>query len=205
VAIFLPLLLLAVVMASAYASHRWGLWTAAAIVPVAALFFFTGDRTGEALTYITPLIMGTMGGFAVKKKLPLKHYTVITSLAVASLFTADYYYLKQVKNIDIITESRAEMVNIVNASGMERKQKEEMLADFDRMMDLMRNIIPFSAFIYALFFSALNFIVVKLFLSRVTGDRPGKGLEFFALNEYLIFGLIAGLDRLSWLTGSRTR
>jgi hypothetical protein len=81
VAIFLPLLLLAVVMASAYASHRWGLWTAAAIVPVAALFFFTGDRTGEALTYITPLIMGTMGGFAVKKKLPLKHYTVITSLA----------------------------------------------------------------------------------------------------------------------------
>jgi uncharacterized protein YybS (DUF2232 family) len=96
----------------------------------------------------------------------------------------------------MIAESKATTVNFINAWGLEQKEKEKTSGDFDRMMDLMRNIIPFSAFIYALFFSALNFIVVKFFLFRVAGDRPGKGLEFFALNEYLIFGLIAGVGSL---------
>ena len=191
-AVLIPLILLALLLSSAYISHRWGWRSLAAFVPLAAVSVISTADTGSALTFITPLIMGGMSGFIIRKQIPLKYYVVITSLTVASLFSANYYYMKFAAGTDLLTESKKEMVRIVQSSAIPKEQKEGMMADFDRFMDILRDIIPFSSFMYSMLFAALSYIVAKHFLSRLKGARPGKGLEFFALNEYLVFGLIAG-------------
>jgi uncharacterized protein YybS (DUF2232 family) len=190
--IIAPLVVLILVLSSAYLFYRWE-WKAFIIfIPIIAVTVYPGSLSGDVATFLAPIILGGTGGYTFKKEKSLMFYTLIVSLSLTVLFSANYYQLKLVENIDILDQSKVEMMKMIETSKVPEDQKKELLGDFDMWLEMMKDIIPFGTFIYSVLFSALSFYVVKSFLQRTVGAKAISGLELFRLNDYFIFVLIAG-------------
>jgi hypothetical protein len=125
--------------------------------------------------------------------------------------TADYHILKYVKEYDFIDHSVVETVRLLkeNKIKMERTFDQYKVSDGDKKnflesmdvyidtlndrkwVQLAKDMLPFAAFFYSILLTGFSFFLMKKFFMKKFGEGV-KALEFFKVNEFVIFILIAG-------------
>lgn len=181
-----------------------------------ALFFFVPAALAGLLLYrVNPeyyaaflgaMVIGGTAGMSFRGKKPFQFYLVTASLAVTLVFTANYYGLKMLGNIDLFAQSRNQFVEFIQRSELPDAKKQELAVRLDSSMEVMRDIVPFSYFLNGLFFAAVSFFVLRHITRRFSGEalEGTRGIEFFRLHDYFIFTVIGGwlgfllIDGAAW-------
>ena len=178
----------------------------AALIPVV----LSGYEAGLSL-YTLPLITGTAGGYCFKKSSGLDFFITVSAILFALTFTADFYVLKAARGYDFIETGKVQVVQLLEQSKEEMEKvfdqyktpeenRKKLREDFDTSLQLIqdskwiqfaRDMIPITAFIYSLMVTSFSFLLMKKFFMKKQGAAV-RALEFFRLNDYFIFSLIAG-------------
>ena len=173
-------------------------------------FFFKGYEDNFSF-YILPLIAGTIGGCCFKKGLGLDFFITVSSLLFAVYITADYHILKYVKGYDFIDhgvietvrlleENKVNMEQTFNQYNISEDDKKKFSESFDVYIEILndrkwiqfaKDMLPFAAFFYSILLTGFSFFLMKKFFMKKYGEEV-KPLEFFRVNEFVIFILIAG-------------
>lgn len=140
-----------------------------------------------------PFLLGGIGGYTYKKGKSFEFYILTSSIALSILVTGFFYYLAYYQDVDFIGMVRGEMARIMEMGGAPDDIRRQFLAEFDGSRDDIIARVPFSSFLNSLVISALGFLMMGRFLSRTAQAGAVAGLEFFRLNDYVIFVLIGGL------------
>lgn len=153
--------------------------------------------------------IGVLAGYTMREKKSFQFYLVSASLVVGMVLSANYYALKFWKSIDLLEESRTQFIEYISRAEIPEEKKLELRSTFEAAGVLIRALVPFSYFLNGLLFSAIGYAVARFFLKMLAdrGAGCGRGIEYFRLNDYLIYALIAGwlgvmlVDavRFSWL------
>jgi hypothetical protein len=198
-------------ISSAFIFYKWGWVSLALFAPAALIPVVLSGYEGGLSLYTLPLITGTAGGYCFRKSSGLDFFITVSAILFAVVFTADYYILKAVRGYDFIEtgktqvvqfmeQSRGEMDNVFNQYKTPEENRKKLREDFDtsiqmiqdrKWIQLAKDMIPFTAFIYSVFVTGFSFLLMK----KIFMKRPGKdvrSLELFRLNDYFIFSLIAG-------------
>lgn len=192
---------LIVILGSAYVFSRWDMKGFFFIVPAALLGILLYDKifsiNSELLaSLIASSVIGGAAGYTIRNRRSLQFFLLIAALGSTGVFTANYYYLKAVKNVDLFTESRSSFVEYLNrnAEGIKEEKKKELIQQVDQSLEIVKDLVPFSYFLNSLLFAAFTFIVMRMFAKRFFGsaDINTEGLEYFRLSDYFIFVLIGG-------------
>ena len=195
----------------AYIFYRFG-WMSIVffILLVIGTFFFNGYEANFSFN-ILPLIAGITGGYCFKKGLGLDFLITVSSLLFAVSVTADYHISKHTKGYDFIDHSVVETVRLLeeNKVKMEPVFEQYNVTEGDRKVFLesidlyigilndskwvqfAKDMIPFAAFFYSILLTGFSFFLMKKFFMKKFGEGV-KALEFFRVNEFVIFILIAG-------------
>ena len=189
----LPAIALSCVLGSSFLSFKWGLRALFVLVPVGLSAFVVGYFSGNALFFAIPVFLGAFAGYTLKADKSLQFFVLISAFITSLLYTGNFYYLKEVKNIDMVQTAKEKMIETFNASDLSSEKKTEVLASLNQVMSITEKIIPFSTFIYSLFFSFLSFFVVKMFLSKFKDISQIKGIELFRVHDHTVFVLIVGI------------
>ena len=192
-ALFAALAGAAILLASAYSFYKWGVKSFIIYIVFAAGFLFINDSVRDFPALFTPVILGTLGGLSFRYGWHLKTFILGSAAAIAIMSGGQYYYLLNNKNIDLLVESKTEIVKILSGYNIPEDQKAKIIPDMDKMIEYGRGLVVFSTFIYGIIFSALTYVFLKAFFARFTDKKGLLGLEFFRLNDHFIFALIAGL------------
>ncbi len=199
------------IISSAFIFYKFGWVSLALFIPAALIPVFLSGYEGGLSLYTLPLIAGTAGGYCFRKSLGLDFFITVSAILFAVVFTADFYILKEVRGYDFIEKGKVEVVQMLEQSKGEiekafdqyktpeenrKKLREDLNTSIQMIQDpkwiqLVKDMIPFSAFFYSLLISGLSFLLMK----KVFMKKQGKGvkaLELFRLNDYLIFSLIIG-------------
>ena len=177
-------------LGSAFFAHRFGWSLLILIVPIAALSVIIGSDMSSSAVFISVIIMGGLSGLVVKNKISLTHYVLIVPVFTALLFSGDYYYQKIYNNYDLLADSKEQVVKYLEKSEASKEDKEAMLADVNVVLDVVRDIVPFTVFLYMLMFSALCYIVVKRFFIIFKKGISANSLSTFDINAYFVFVFI---------------
>jgi len=190
----------------------------AAVIPVV----ISGYEGGISL-YTLPFISGTAGGYCFKKSSGLDFFIAVPAILFAVVFTADFYLMRQVKGYDFIDTGKVEVVKLLEQTRGEvekafeqyktpeenrKKLREDLDTSLQMIQDrkwvqLAKDMIPFSAFLYSVLVTAFSFLLMKKIFMKNQGKLV-RSLELFRLNDYFIFSLIAGwglfimLDRIQY-------
>ena len=177
-------------LGSAFFAHRFGWSLLILIVPIAVLSVVIGSDMSSSAVFISVIIMGGLSGLVVKNKISLTHYVLIVPVFTALLFSGDYYYQKIYNNYDLLADSKEQVVKYLEKSEASKEDKEAMLADVNVVLDVVRDIVPFTVFLYMLMFSALCYIVVKRFFIIFKKGISANSLSLFDINAYFVFVFI---------------
>lgn len=167
-----------------------------ALAIVSAINIFSGSESLHIFSAI--FIIGASAGYTFNKNKSIQFYLTLTSLVLTAAFSMNYYYLKNYKNIDIISESRDTFTEIVGeSSNISEKEKEELFQKIDESLILIREVIPFSYFLNSVFMSLFAFFFLRVLFLRQNPELMEKiaGIENFKIKDQFIFLLIGG-----WLT-----
>lgn len=196
---------------SAFIFYKWGWISLALFAPAALIPVVLNGYEGGISLYTLPLIAGTAGGYCFRKSSGLDFFIAVSSILFAVVFTADFYFLKEVKGYDIIETGKIEVVKLLEQSRIEMEKAFEqyktpeenrvkLREDFNTSLQVIqdskwvqfaKDMIPFSAFIYSLLVTSFSFLLMKKVFMKKQGINV-KALELFRLNDYFIFSLIAG-------------
>lgn len=190
--------------------YRWSWRSLALIIPLVMpgiLLYRLSVEYFPAL--VAAAAIGVLAGYSMREKKSFQFYLVSASLAVGMVLSLNYYALKFGKGIDLMEESRTQFMDYISRAEIPEEKKLELRSSFDAAGVLIRALVPFSYFLNGLLFAAIAYAVSRFFL-KVFADRDagcGRGIEYFRLNDYLIYALIAGwlgvllVDavRVSWL------
>ena len=202
-------------LCSTLAFYRFGWWIVPVLVSAAFVPFILTDYAGDVTVYISPAVFGITGGYCFRKKLGLDFYLTVSAIAFAVLFTGNYLFQKNVRGFDMVKASMDEMTvmleswkpDVKQSDSQVSKTKEEAdktVSDLDAMIATMkdskwiqmaRDIMPFSAFILAVAIAGTSFLFMMKFTMKEVASSV-KPLQFFRLNDYFIFALIAGIAGL---------
>lgn len=180
-------------------------------VPAAVIPVFIGGYQGGVSLYTLPLITGTAGGYCFKKSSGLDFFITVSAILFAVVFTADFYIMKEVKGYDFIDTGKVEVVRLLEQTKGEvekafeqyktpeenrKKLREDLNTSLQMIQDgkwvqFAKDMVPFSAFLYSVLVTAFSFLLMKKIFMKKQGQSV-KALEFFRLNDYIIFSLIAG-------------
>jgi hypothetical protein len=152
--------------------------------------------SGRAVDFplvVAPFLLGGVGGYTFKNGKSFEFYILTSSIALSILITGFFYYLAYYQNVDFIGMMRGELVRVMEMGGAPDDIKRQFIAEFDASRNDIIARVPFSSFLNSLLISALGFMMMGRFLSRTARAGAVAGLEFFRLNEYVIFVLIGGL------------
>lgn len=184
---------LGLIVGVAYLYHRYE-WKA--VLPGAAavilMTVISGEVTGLPFV-ITPLVLGTIGGYTFKKGKSFTFFLVTSACSLALIFGGYFYAMMFFEKIDFVGMLRGELVKFLNTARAPEDIKSQFLADFDGSKEDIIARVPFSSFLNAVILAGIAFVVVRRFFSRMPNVGAVPGLEYFKLNEYFIFVLIAGL------------
>lgn len=205
----------ALVLCSAWLFFRLGWWSLLAFVPFAVYPVFTQGFKGDLSVFIAPAVFGISGGYCFRRGLGLDFFITVSALAFTLLFTADYLFLKNFRGYDMVKAGMDEMAMMLESSkaGIDqlavqyntpKEEVEKIRADIETMIATMkdskwiqmaRDIIPFSAFLLAVAIAGTSFFL----MTKITMKKASalvKPLQYFRLNDYFIFALIAGIAGL---------
>lgn len=178
-------------------NRRWkALYVLVPLILIAGVSaVYGGGNPSDFLTIVvSPVFIGAAGGLSLYYKRGLHFYLVISAFSLALIFSANYYYLKLYKNFDQVVDSKNRIVQIVTASELPDAEKKEFVSQVENSIGLMKDIVPFTYFLNSVIISLFCFFILKLLLNKYAniGVPAANGIEFFKLNDYFIFALIAG-------------
>ncbi len=202
-------------LCSTLAFFRFGWRIVPVLVSAACIPFIITDYAGDVTVYISPAVFGIAGGYCFRKKLGLDFYLTVSAIAFAVLFTGNYLFQKNVRGFDIVKASMDEMAVLLESSKPEidrlaaqynkpKEERDKLVADIDTLiatmkdskwMQMARDIMPFSAFLLAAAIAGTSFLFMMKFTMKKAASSV-KPLQFFRLNDYFIFALIAGIAGL---------
>jgi len=191
--------------------YRFGWISAVFFVALSIVLLFLKGYEDIFTFYILPLIAGIIGGYCFKKGLGLDFYITVSSLLFAVSVTADYHILKYVKEYDFIDhsvvgtvllleENKVKMGQVFDQYNVSEGDKKNFLESIDTYIDILndrkwvqfaKDMLPFAAFFYSILLTGFSFFLMKKFFMKKFGEKV-KALEFFKVNEFVIFILIAG-------------
>ena len=195
----------------AFIFYRFGWISLIFFILLAGVTFFFKGYEDIFSFYALPLIAGTTGGYCFKKGLGLDFFITVSSLLFAVSISADYHILKHVKGYDFIDHSVIETVQLLKENKIQMEQvfgqynvseddKKNFLESIDVYIDILndrkwvqfaKDMLPFAAFFYSILLTGFSFFLMKKFFMRKFGENV-KALEFFRVNDFVIFILIAG-------------
>lgn len=196
---------------SAFVFYKWGWKSLVLFIPVAVVPFIINGFEGGLSLYILPMITGTAGGYCFRNSYGLDFFITVSAVLFSLFFTADFYALKEFKGYDLVENSKIEVVKMLEQSRGElenifdqyktpEENRKKLREDFDTTLKMVqdskwiqfaKDMIPFTAFIYSLFVTGFSFLLMKKIFMKKQGEKV-KALEYFRLNDYFIFSLIAG-------------
>ena len=203
------------VLCSAWLFFRLEWWSLFILVPFAAYPLYAKGFAGDLSVFITPVVFGIAGGLCFRKGMGFDFFLTVSSLAFMLFFTADYLFLKNVRGYDMVQQGMQEMTVMLESSKgsvdqlavqykTPKEDTDRLKAEIDAMITTMkdrkwiqmaRDIMPFSAFLLAVAIAGTSFLLMtKVTMKKVSS--PVKPLQYFRLNDYFIFALIAGLAGL---------
>jgi len=203
--------------------YKWGWMSLIVFVPAAVIPVVISGYEGGISLYTLPFISGTAGGYCFKKSSGLDFFIAVPAILFAVVFTADFYLMRQVKGYDFIDTGKVEVVKLLEQTRGEvekafeqyktpeenrKKLREDLDTSLQMIQDrkwvqLAKDMIPFSAFLYSVLVTAFSFLLMKKIFMKNQGKLV-RSLELFRLNDYFIFSLIAGwglfimLDRIQY-------
>jgi len=198
ISFFLLILGLFLIVGSAFVFSKWDVKYIFFLSPIVVLLIYDFRFFNDLSGLIIPVVVGSLGGITYKYKKNLLFFLLTSSLIIGSLITADFYHKEYVLKENLFVQSKKDMFKIFSAlkiidfDKISAEKKKEMEKNYDEWLKIVKYIIPFTSFLYSLFIFVIGFFIVKEFLSKLKGYNPIEGLEFFRLNEYLIFVLIMG-------------
>ncbi len=182
----------AILFGSAIACYKLGWKGAVLLLPAVVLLISLFGFKGSVPTLVSPVVIGSVAGLVFKKDLSFGFFILVSALLLTLIYTGDFYYLKHYKNYNILTESKAQTLEIIKNTDIPKDKKKLITDNIDTLITFVSDIVPFYFFINSLIISILGFIMIKILLTRLFGPFLIKGLEFFKLNDYVIFLLIGG-------------
>ncbi|MCX7678425.1 MAG: YybS family protein [Spirochaetes bacterium] len=193
--LFASLIGASIMVATAMCFYKWGAKTLLVSAGILVAGFFLYKISAEFFPMLViAIIIGIFSAFSLKYNKPYQFYLIYATLAVCIVLLANFYLLKFLKGIDLYEQSRMQFMEYLQNSDMPIDKKNELKTTFDAANVLIRTIIPFSYFLNAMLFAAFGFSIVRIFIKIfISKDvKLTKGVEFFKLNDYLIYCLIAG-------------
>ncbi|OPZ37056.1 MAG: hypothetical protein BWY96_01878 [Spirochaetes bacterium ADurb.BinA120] len=185
--------------ASAVAAYRLGARVLYGLGPliagmVLAQFLFPPTGPEYVMVLLTPVVIGASAGYTFRAGKPLVFYLTLSALSLTAAFSANYYYLREYRGIDLVEVSRKQVTEMVRAADLPESERTEVLAKMEGALDMIGDIIPFSYFMHSLLLAVFCLVVLRPFFMR-RGTRAGEdrtGLAYFKLKDYYVFALIAG-------------
>jgi hypothetical protein len=200
-----------ITICSSYIFYKWGWKSLLLFIPSALVPFAIRGYEGGLMLFSLPLITGSAGGYCFRKSLGLDFFLPVSTIVFAVVFTADYYVLKKVHEYDMIEAGKNSMIQIMEETRSEMEKvfeeyktpaqnREKLRADMEtyismmkdrKWIQFMRDMLPFAAFLYSLAVAGFSFFLMKKIFMKKQGESV-KALEYFRLNDYFVFLLIAG-------------
>jgi hypothetical protein len=173
---------------------------------IAAIPLASSNISGLLSLCIIPISAGIAGGICFNKGKDFTFFLNISLVVFVTLFTVEYHSLRLFKGDDIIDngakqilemmeKSKSELSDIVNERKISENEMKKIQEQLDlsisvlkdkKWIQLARDMIPFSVFLYGIIIFGFSFLILKKFILREAG-RNVRGLEFYKLNDYLIF------------------
>jgi hypothetical protein len=185
---------IALLFVSAFAFYKMGIKALALMLPIAAIIGYKQIGSFDVLAMLmTPLVLGSSCGFTLAKRKSLQFYILLSVSVLTVIEVAQYYYQVHFLNIDIIDQVKSQMPVFFKQLNMEDVKVSQQ--DIDLIVSLMRITLPFNIFFNNLLWSGVAFVLLRPVLSIFIERKPipVRGLEFFRLNDYTIFIVIACL------------
>ncbi|MFW5808582.1 MAG: DUF2232 domain-containing protein [Spirochaetota bacterium] len=182
--------------ATSLAAYYWEYKALVITIPLLALCVYRLSGDYNTFTVIaSPVVFGTSAGFAIKRRLSVQFYILVSTICAAALTIALYYYLIHAAGVDVMDTIREQMFLLIDESGMQQAEKRTIQENVESVMQIIKKIAPFYFFLNSLIWSVFSFLILRLFYMFfiIRGPVIVKGLEYFRLNDYTIFVLIAFL------------
>jgi hypothetical protein len=171
-----------------------------------ALAIFIANDFFYSLTSF--IIVGATAGYTFKNNKNLRFFIFLTSLSITFIFAFNHYYLKNVKNIDILQDNKNKFSDILKESNIPDSERKQIIQKIDETLDIVKDMIPFAYFLSAFILSFVGFFLIKylfIYWKFVKSDNTEiklkedenknntfyDGIEKFKVFDYLIFIYIA--------------
>jgi hypothetical protein len=184
--------------------YKWGLKAMGFLIPFLVVSILgINDYIGFLPTVLAGGIVGAIAGFSFREKKSLQFYLLASSLFSTLVVAVVFLYLSVFKSTELIAQLKNYFLTTINNpqfSSLDSGVKEFVKIALDSI-ELNVMIIPFAAFWHGVFWTLIGYFVMKIVFAFVVRKRfiMAKGLEYFRLNDYLIFGLIGCLIGLVFI------
>lgn len=187
----------ALLFASAAAIYRWNLKAAFLLLPLMVLSVYRFHSSYEALSMLTaPIVFGSCASYVLTQKKSIQFYLLIAASTAAAIELSHYYYLLNYLDFDLIGQFQEQAAEIIKQTQTQTGGDFTYnIEDLNIAFAFLALVMPFTFFFKALIWSSIAFIAVRISFSLIKPSMKVeiKGLEYFRLNDYFIFVLIAFL------------
>jgi hypothetical protein len=180
---------LAVVLGAAYLYWKMEWKSLPVFMAVVGAGALVTGHPGDILIVGMPFVLGGLGGFACKKGKSLTFY-LVTATAILAVFAASFfYYYLLIEKVNFFEIQREAIVKSLDAAQVPSDLRMQWLEAYAAS----KIVVPFAVVANSLVVSAIVFVYIRYFLVRIFGAQKTGGLEYFRINDYCIFVLMAGL------------
>ncbi len=161
-----------------------------------ALFFQSPDYF---TVNVQPCILGLVAGITFRYKKSYQFFILTASLSLATVFSAQFVFLKYAVNVDMAILIKERFLEVVQLYPVSEENKTLFISEIDQMLKLFSVMFPFVYFVNTLIWSSISWpimkFLVKSFRKKGTEETPLQtaGIDNFRLNDYTVFILIASL------------
>jgi hypothetical protein len=185
---------LAALFLAGYAGVRWGMKSLFIFVPACALCVFgTAYSYDIAMTLFSSIVTGALTGISFKQLKTTGFIITVSTVLIAAVSSANYYYLSRVKHVDFMKSFTSELNRSVSEKAPDSAEAEVAVNRITEVISFFEKIMPAYIFFQTLVTVGIGYILLSPWLLRMKGVPPVRGIEFFRLNEYFIFVLIAAI------------
>jgi Predicted membrane protein (DUF2232) len=190
----------AVLFISGFVCSRIGIKALAMIIPVFAVVLFGIGINNDYVQFIIfSLMIGCITGLSFRYSKSATFIVLVASIIFTAVSVSVIYYMKHFQSIDIVEMSRDQFITAIRENTPSKSDAETNVDIFKAYFEIHRHLIASYTFIFALIISAVGYNVLRPWLAKGYKENRVKGIEFFKLNEYFIFVLIACLIASAYL------
>jgi hypothetical protein len=190
----------AVIFISGFVCSKIGIKALAVILPVFAGVLFGIGINNDYVSFVSfSLLIGCLTGLSFRYSKSTAFIVLLASTIFTVLFVSAVYYMKHVQSVDIIEMSKEQYIADIRQNTPSKSEAEAKVDEFNAKFEIRRHLVPSHAFIFALIISAIGYNVLRPWLAKGYKENRVKGIEYFKLNEYFIFVLIACLIASAYL------